>query len=169
MAEKIEVQILATDKASKDLRKLSKNLKGVERQAKKTDKPLARLKKNLSGLKSQILPATAIVAGFGFALKKAFDLAEQGAVVQQTRESFELLMDQVGAAPNILDQLRSAARGTVDDLTLMSSTQTLLAGATTETAADATYGGCHDHYATGRRIHGASRVTNEEPRVIGAP
>ena len=134
MAEKIEVQIKAVDKASKDLKKLSKNLKGVERQAKKTDKPLARLKKNLGGLKSQLIPAAAIVGSFGFALKKAFDLAEQGAVVQQTRESFDRLMDSVGAAPNILQQLRQASQGTVDDLTLMSSTQTLLAGTTDVTS-----------------------------------
>ncbi len=134
MTERIEIAIEAVDKASKELKKLQKGLKGVEKQAKKTEKPLARLKNNIKGLKSQLLPAAVIVGGFGLALKKAFDLGEQGAVVEQTRASFDGLMESIGAAPDILQQLRIASRGTVSDLELMSSTQTLLAGATNETA-----------------------------------
>lgn len=64
----------------------------------------------------------------GRALKQAFDLAKEGAQVRQTGESFELLLDKVGAAPDLLNQLRRASRNTVDDMQLMSSTSTLLAG-----------------------------------------
>ncbi len=134
LTERIEVAIEAVDKASKELKRLQRELKGVEKQAKKTDKPLAKLKNRVKDLKSQALKGGIVIAGFGLALKKAFDLAEQGAIVQQTTDSFNALMKSIGAAPDILQQLRQASLGTVSDLQLMAATQTLLAGATNETA-----------------------------------
>jgi len=62
------------------------------------------------------------------ALAKVFEFGKQGAVVWQTKDSFDRLMDSMGVAPNILGQMRVATLGTVDDMTLMSSTMTLLAG-----------------------------------------
>ena len=73
-------------------------------------------------------------AAAGVAMKKAFDLGREGAVIAQTTESFGLLLEKVGAAPDLLDDLSEAARGTVNDFDLMTSTATLLAGTSGELA-----------------------------------
>ena len=70
-------------------------------------------------------------AGAGVAidtLKKSFEFAKEGAAIMQTKESFDNLMASMNMAPDILNQMRAASLNTVDDLTLMSSTMTLVAG-----------------------------------------
>jgi len=96
---------------------LTTELKGVDTATKKLQ----------AGWKS-FAAAGAAVAGAAYTLKKAFDFGKEGAEISQTRSSFEGLINTLGAAPDTLDRLRAAARGTVDDMTLMSSTSTLLAG-----------------------------------------
>ena len=76
------------------------------------------------------------VAGAFYTLKKAYDFGKEGAAILQTSESFDRLMSSMGAGPGVLQALRDASRGTVDDMTLMSSTMTLLAG-TSETLGSA--------------------------------
>lgn len=61
--------------------------------------------------------------------EKAFEIGRQGAVVEQTTKSFDRLLRVVGVAPGLLDRLREASNGTIDDIGLMSSTMTLAAGA----------------------------------------
>jgi hypothetical protein len=76
-----------------------------------------------------VLGGVAAAAGIvGTALKEAFDLGKQGAVVIQTKESWDQLLRTVGAAPDLLEKLRAASNNTIPDLQLMSSTATLLAG-----------------------------------------
>jgi hypothetical protein len=77
---------------------------------------------------------TAAAAAAVYALKQVLELGERGAAVRQTAESFGLLMDKVGVSTGLLERLREASKGTVDDMTLMSSTATLLAGAHGELA-----------------------------------
>ena len=88
----------------------------------------------LQSVGKEALLGVAGLAAFGIAAKKAFDLAEEGAKIQQTGESFDMLMDALGAAPNILQQMKDAVGGTVDEMSLMSSTMTLVAGASSELA-----------------------------------
>jgi len=76
----------------------------------------------------------AVLAAAGLAAKQAFDFAEYGAQVQQTAESFEYLIQKVGAAPGLLEKLTEASRGTVSQMELMASTTTLLAGVQGEVA-----------------------------------
>lgn len=87
--------------------------------------------KLVSSFKGAGLALGAMVAGVT-ALNSAFnevkEFGKAGSVVLQTTESFDLLLKKVGAAPDLLDALRAASRNTVDDMTLMSSTATLLAG-----------------------------------------
>lgn len=71
---------------------------------------------------------------FSDTFKKVFELGAEGAVVLQTAESFDLLLEKVGAAPDLLDQLRKASKGTVPDMQLMSQTAKLLAGASGDLA-----------------------------------
>ena len=85
---------------------------------------------------SSLLIILAVVLGtlaaIGVAGKQAFEFGKQGAAITQTAESFDLLLDKVGATPGLLDDLRDASRGTISDFELMSSTATLLAGASGE-------------------------------------
>ena len=84
-----------------------------------------------SRLKDAAMTAAKFTAGVvaaGLAAKKAFDLGRAGAVVQQTKDSFDLLMKSVGAGPDLFSRLQAASKGTIDDMRLMSSTSTLLAG-----------------------------------------
>jgi hypothetical protein len=58
-----------------------------------------------------------------------YEFAKVGAVVQQTEDSFDGLIDKLGVTPDLLDDLREASDGTISDIRLMSATTTLLAGA----------------------------------------
>lgn len=88
----------------------------------------------LGSLRNVVQNTAAAAVAFGATMKVAFDLGEEGAQIAQTGESFGMLLDKVGAAPDLLDQLKQASAGTIDDLSLMSSTSTLLAGAQGELA-----------------------------------
>ena len=102
---------------------------------KKSEKDVKSLDKSLKNMKVAMVAGAASAVAIGVALKKAFDLGREGAVVAQTAESFDFLLEKIGVAPDLLDDLRASARGTVDDMTLMSSTMTLVAGAGDELGA----------------------------------
>lgn len=116
----------AQDKANKELEEAGKSNK-------------ASMK--FTELKSQLDLLTGAARTVKESFEKAFEFGKQGAAIQQTTESFGLLLEKVEAAPDLLDKLRAASRGTIDDQRLMSSTATLLAGAEGQLAtalADAT-------------------------------
>ena len=106
-------------------------IKGVDKtsDAFKTSEKAAKGFKDVLGSMVKVAGGAAAV---GVALKKAFDIGREGAVILQTAESFEFLLDKVKAAPDLLDQLTAASRGTISQQELMSSTMTLLAGASGE-------------------------------------
>jgi iron-sulfur cluster repair protein YtfE (RIC family) len=85
--------------------------------------------KQLKDLLKTFAAITAGAVAAGYAMKKAFEFSREGAAIRQTHESFELLLDKVELAPDLLQKLKTAARGTIPDMKLMSSTATLLAGA----------------------------------------
>lgn len=85
-------------------------------------------------LKSQLDLAVGTFRAVAEAAQQAFDFAKLGAQVNQMGDSFALLIENVGAAPDLFDQLKDAAGGTIPDLTLMSSTAKLLAGTSGELA-----------------------------------
>lgn len=118
----VRVRVIGEDEASRELSKVDKSLSGF--------------KDSFTELKSQLDLAREGLDLFIGTFEKAFELGRQGAVFQQTTESFDGLLQKVGAAPDLLDQLRTASRGTVDDLTLMSSSLTLAAGAGDDFAKD---------------------------------
>lgn len=88
-----------------------------------------------TGFKVAGLSLTDFSSGVGLAqqglrvLGDGLESLKQGAAAKQTAESFGFLVDKVGGAVNTLELMREATRGTVDDMTLMSSTLTLTAGA----------------------------------------
>jgi len=121
MASSIDIIVKVIDEASKKLQDISKSTDQLGKDGKSTSKSLAGLGK-AAGATTAVLATMAVVAS------KAFEMGKSGAAVKQTGESFTFLMEKVGASNKTLEKLRSAARGTVDDMTLMSSTATLLAG-----------------------------------------
>jgi hypothetical protein len=121
----LEILINLKDRASGELKKVDKNLDKVEKSAKKSSKGIKGFNTDLLKMGAVIGGATAGVVAFGKAL---WDIGKRGAAVQQTEESFKGLLDQLGIAPSLLEDLRLASRGTVDDVTLMSGVLTLAAG-----------------------------------------
>lgn len=108
-------------------------LKGVDKTGaafKESTKSAEKLKDILTGIGA----AGVGIAAVGATMKKAFDLGREGAVIEQTSESFGFLMKQVDAAPDLMDQLTAASHGTISAFELQSSTMTLLAGAGDELA-----------------------------------
>lgn len=106
-------------------------LKGVDKSSaafKESTKSAEKLKGVLTGIGM----AGAGIAVVGATMKKAFDLGREGAVIEQTSESFGFLMEKVNAAPDLMDQLTAASHGTISAFELQSSTMTLLAGASGE-------------------------------------
>ncbi len=126
MADKLEVDLIIKalsegfEKVSGDLNKLGESTKAPAEPAKKTSLSFTELKSALD-----LVAGAAQKAGEMF--KAAFDFAQLGATVIQTESSFTNLIDTIGAAPNLLQQLQDASGGTIDKLSLMSSTATLLA------------------------------------------
>lgn len=122
----------ALQEASRQLSAASKEMQGLGNATDKLDdrtrnaaKSSFSLSDGLGVIKSTIIPLTAAVVGFGMAAKKAFEIGEQGAIISQTEKSF----DRLGVS---IANLRNAAGGTIDDMTLMKSTLTLTAGASGE-------------------------------------
>lgn len=72
---------------------------------------------------------TAGIVSSAVAVQKALEFGRKGAIVTQTADSFDGLIQKVGAADDTLDRLRAATNRTVDDMTLMKATTVLLAGA----------------------------------------
>jgi hypothetical protein len=114
----VKIRVIGEDDASKQLQQVDSSLGGLS-----------------SGLTSALSIATGAAAGIaaaGATIKVAMDFGAAGAAVTQTAESFNGLLEKLGASSSLLEQLRTASRGTVDDLTLMRSTMGLLAGANDE-------------------------------------
>ncbi len=108
--------------ANRQLGDTSKQMEAMGGVSANVDKKTASLGTSLMGMGKVLMGVTAGVAAFGIVAKKAFDFAAEGAVVTQTAQSF----DRLGVS---LQAMRAASLGTVDDMTLMSSTLTLTAGA----------------------------------------
>lgn len=132
--EKIGLEAVLQDK---DFQKgLANYTKGVDKATKKTEASAKKISKGWKVSGAQVGSAlTGMAIGFAgvtaaaLAAKKVFDFGRRGAVVTQTAESFDGLIRSVGASEDTLKRLRAASKGTVSDMTLMSSTTTLLAGA----------------------------------------
>lgn len=85
-----------------------------------------------AGVKAAAVFAAVVVAATKVkeAVKAAFEFGAEGAQVIQLQSSFSGLISTLGGAPDVLQKMRAETRYTVDDLTLMTSANTLLAGST---------------------------------------
>jgi hypothetical protein len=123
----LEMLLTMEDKSSKELKKVDSNLGKVDKATKKASA-------GVKGMHTSLLKMGAVLggvtAGVVVAGKALYELGARGAAVQQTTDSYEGLIDKLEVTPDLLEMQRKAVRGTVDDMTLMSATQTLLAGTT---------------------------------------
>ncbi len=120
---------------------MASNVDIIVRMTDQTKQGRKSIQSGLKDITTTVAKLSGVVAGAAIVMKKAFDLGKQGAMVVQTAESFDLLIEKVGGATDLLDQLRVASAGTIDDMSLMSSTATVLAGVEGDVAkaiADAT-------------------------------
>ena len=111
----VKIRIIGEDKASAELNKIDKSFKSLRNE-------LA----NISG---------GIVAA-GLFVDQVMKFGEAGAKVQQTSDSFALLLDKIGASPDLLSELQAASKDTISDMELMNSTSLLLAGTSGELATE---------------------------------
>jgi hypothetical protein len=123
----LEMLLTMDDKSSKELKKVDSNLGRVDKAARKSGQGFNFLKTQTLAMGVAIGGA---VAGAAALTKGLIELGGRGAAVQQTESSYEGLLQKLDVTPKLLQQQRDAVRGTVDDMTLMSATQTLLAGTT---------------------------------------
>jgi hypothetical protein len=122
---------------ARDAQRLAEQYRNIEREAKgvtTSQRDLAQVSKFVQENWAALTAAAGTLIGGLRGIQKAFEFGREGAEITQTAESFDFLMAKIGAVPGLLDQLRVAARGTVSDQELMSSTSTLLAGATDRVA-----------------------------------
>lgn len=129
MANEIELIVRGRDQATPALESVQEGLEGVGASGKKGSEGAKGMKQSLTELKSGVELAVGAFNMFKDAAEAAFDFAQEGAALNQLGDSFT----STGISINTL---RAAARGTVDDATLMAGTLTLLAGST-GTARDA--------------------------------
>ena len=99
MAGNREIQLIikAVDKASAELRTAAGAVKELGAEAKSASTSSDAIGNALRNIGREALLGVAGLAAFGVAAKKAFDLVEEGAKIQQTGESFDMLMDALGA------------------------------------------------------------------------
>ncbi|MCP4650312.1 MAG: hypothetical protein GY853_09585 [PVC group bacterium] len=113
----------------KDIKKVQAQLKKVENAAKKS------AEKTESVFKGSFLAigkAAGVLLAVGVALKKTFDLGKMIAQNRQVEKSFNLLNNEVFKTPDLLEQMRKAVNGTINDTDLMSGALTLAAGNSNE-------------------------------------
>jgi hypothetical protein len=116
-------------------REYGKFRQGLDKSATASAKMGKNIERSGMGLKELATKAalvTASVAAFGFAAKKAFDLAREGAQIIQLEQSFDRMNKQVFKAPNLLNDMSRAVKGTVKEVDLMRGLLTLTAGTTKE-------------------------------------
>ena len=88
---------------------------------------LTQTKDKFDALKKSVLPATAIVAGFGLALSKTWDVAKEGAAMEYTIQKFDRLSTSIGTTSDaLLDDLRKATKATLSDMNLTTTAADLM-------------------------------------------
>lgn len=105
---------------------------GVKKGTGDAKKEVGDFQKTFANAGKAIATTTGLIAGEIAILKKIFDFGREGAVVVQTKESFDRLLGSLGAAPDLLDEMQAASGMTVSQMKLMSATTTLLAGTSQE-------------------------------------
>jgi hypothetical protein len=124
----VDILVKMQDQTRQATRSATDNLNQLKETAGSGKASFEKLGDIFSSVTGGIAKGAGLVTGELAILKQAFEFGEEGAQVIQTGKSFDVLMEKVGASSDLLDQLRTASRGTIDDMKLMSSTTVLLSG-----------------------------------------
>lgn len=108
------------------------NVKVVVETIDKGSANVQKAERDLKGMLETVGKLSAGVVAAGMVFKKAFEFGTEGANLNQLQQSFEYLNDSILKTPNLLNDLRAASRGTVDDTTLMEGVLKLTAGTSEE-------------------------------------
>lgn len=107
--------------ASKVLKQTDKAVTGLGKAGQGAKADLGPLSGALDGLKKAVLPATAIIVGFGLAVHEAFQFAEEGAQIERLRAAGDQLASSLGGnMQEIVTRVREASLGMVSDTQIIS-------------------------------------------------
>ena len=119
---------MSSQEAAKAMDKLQRELKETTAAADGTEKKYRGLSGTLDNLKASILPAAAIVTGFALSLKKAWDMAKEGAALDYTVKKFDRLTESIGTTSDkLMRDLREATKKTRSDMELTQGAADLMA------------------------------------------
>ncbi len=127
MASQTEVDLIVKA-ISSGFDKVAKDLKGVGDSSSSASTETQKAGMSFTEMANQLQVAEQAASVFFGTFQQAFEIGRTGEQVRQTSASFDTLTASVGVSNGLLDELKIASRGTVDDMTLMSATSTLLAG-----------------------------------------
>ncbi|MDH4161998.1 MAG: hypothetical protein OEW15_04830 [Nitrospirota bacterium] len=115
--QKIQLVIEAYNMAKGTLDQLGKQIKGIGDETGKADKQTGSFMKSM---KENWIAITAAAAAAGVAISKALEYMELGAKAEQAEASFRQVAEASGeSADEILENMKRAAAGTVDDSDIM--------------------------------------------------
>jgi len=128
----IKLILSAVDRASKELAKVNKSLGQIDDTAAEAQTNVKRSGSGMTDSFRTLATAIGVVSGvaiaFGAAVKKALDLGKEGAQIELTAGRFDRLSTSIGTTSQaLMADLRTATRGTVSDLDLMSAATDFLA------------------------------------------
>lgn len=107
-------------------------VKVVVRTINQDGRKVADYNQKLGDMVSTVGKLTAGVVAAGAVFKKAFDLSQEGANLNQLESSFVDLNDKILKTPGLLEAMREASRGTITDAQLMEGVLKLVAGTSDE-------------------------------------
>jgi len=122
MASNVEILLKATDKASKALANVEKELNKLDGAGKDAAKGTSELGEKLDTLKIGALAAVGVIAGVSVAVKKIYDIGRAGAELEATEIRFNRLADSIGTTGKALrEDLGDATGGLFSQAELMQS------------------------------------------------
>lgn len=110
--------------AKDDLTKFSKD---AEKQTDQAGKGVSGLGEKFGAMGGKIMAAAGIVGGFAMALSEVYDIAKQGAALENVERKFTRLSESIHTTSDaLLGDLRTATKGTLSDAELMTSATDLM-------------------------------------------
>lgn len=118
----LRIVIEAVNKAKGELDKVKTQLTGVDTASEKATKSTKTTAQSMKDMGTQMLAAAGVVTSGVLAIKKAYTTLNEGADMLRVRDSSAALAASMGSdMDKIVEAVRTASRGTVSELDIMSS------------------------------------------------
>jgi len=119
---RLKIIIETMNNASKELKELQKDFKGVDEQSKQAEKGTTSFNDKLGSLKNTAMLTVAGIVGVGAALKQVYEIGREGAELDFTASKFDNLTASIDTTSEaLMKDLKKAADGTLSDMELMAS------------------------------------------------